>query len=127
MANYNKVLQYAREMRKNPTKAEKIFWRNVRNRRFEGEKFYRQYIIKHGGYMTKESYFIADFYCHKSKLIIELDGPIHEQQQEYDEVREEILNQLGYKILRFKNEEILQNWQEVKTKIKEVLDPHNIN
>ena len=45
MTNYEKVLNYAREMRKNPTKAEKIFWGKVRNKRFEGEKFYRQYII----------------------------------------------------------------------------------
>jgi len=108
-------------MRKNPTKAEKIFWGKVRNKRFEGEKFYRQYIIKHGGYMTNESYFIADFYCHKTKLIIELDGPIHNYQKEYDEIREEILKQMGFQILRFKNEEVLQNWQEVKKRIKELL------
>lgn len=121
MNKYQQILEYARDMRKNPTKAEKCFWSKVRNKNFQGEKFYRQYIIQHGGYMTKESFFIADFYCHKNKLIIELDGLIHQYQIEYDKIREEILRQMEYTIIRFSNEEVLEDWNTVRGKLKEAL------
>ncbi len=90
----------------------------MRNRKLLGEKFYRQYIIQHGGYMTSESFFIADFYCHKNKLIIELDGLIHLQQIEYDKIREEILKQMEYTVIRFTNEEVLEQWTMVREKLK---------
>ncbi len=121
MNKYQQILEYARGMRKNPTKAERCFWLRVRNRKFQGEKFYRQYIIQHGGYMTSESFFIADFYCHKNKLIIELDGGIHQYQIEYDKIREEILEQMEYTIIRFTNEEVLGNWNTIQEKLEEAL------
>ena len=121
MAKYQQILEYARDMRKNPTKAERYFWTKVRNRKLFGEKFYRQYIIQHGGYMTSESFFIADFYCHTNKLIIELDGLIHLQQIEYDKIREEILEQMKYTVIRFTNEEVLEQWTMVREKLKVAL------
>ncbi|WP_420575338.1 DUF559 domain-containing protein [Ekhidna sp.] len=116
---YSQILEYARSLRKNRTPAEKIFWANVRNRKFKGLKFNRQFIIEH----EDRSYFIADFYCHEHKLIIEVDGGIHTQQIEYDKIREDILFDLGYKVLRFKNEEILNDWMNVDERLAAQLTP----
>lgn len=59
-------------------------------------------------------FFIGDFYCHTGKTIIELDRKIHLQQLEYDKLREADLIEMGYKILRFKNEEVLYHWTKVE-------------
>lgn len=115
MSGYKTVKNYARELRKNQTPAEQIMWRALRNRNFHGKKFNRQFIIQHGGFIGKLSYFIADFHCHEHKLIIEIDGKIHLQQIEYDKIREGILIGMGYQILRFTNEA-------VHAKLGEVLD-----
>ena len=76
-----------KELRQNQTKAEEILWFELRNNKL-GAKFKRQHSI--GGY-------IADFYCQKHKLIIELDGEIHESKEnkEYDEVRDKFFKELG--------------------------------
>ncbi|MEP5612252.1 MAG: endonuclease domain-containing protein [Cyclobacteriaceae bacterium] len=110
---HNQILLYARELRKNQPRAEKFFWAQVRNRRLRGLKFNRQFIIEH----ESRSYFIADFYCHEYKLIVEIDGGIHKQQVEYDKIREDILVEMGYDIIRFSNEEILRRWSEVEEKL----------
>ena len=65
------------ELRKNATPAEEIFWQKVRNKRFEGKKFRRQYPVFHDITGT-ETFFIADFYCPEEKLIVELDGRYHQ-------------------------------------------------
>jgi len=65
-----------RDLRKNSKNAEKIFWRTVRDRKFEKRKFVRQHPLFHD-MIGKESFFIADFYCHEERLIIELDGDYH--------------------------------------------------
>ena len=62
---------------------------------------------------SKGSYFIADFYCHEAKLIIEVDGDIHIKQKEYEESRSRILESLGYRVIRLKNEEVLKDDMEV--------------
>jgi len=62
-------------------------------------------------------FFVADFCCAKIKLIVEIDGKIHDNQKEYDEYRTYILNNLGYKIIRFKNHEILHNFPLVVKKL----------
>jgi len=115
--NYSRILEYARELRKNQTKAEKYFWRVVRNRKFQGYKFNRQFIIEH----ESHSFFIADFYCHEKKLIVEIDGDVHRAQVEYDKIREEILQDLGFRIIRFKNEEVLKNWSGVDEQLAKAL------
>jgi len=109
-----------RELRKNSTNAEKIFWERVRNRKFMGLKINRQFPIFYD-LLGKESFFIADFYCHEKKLVIELDGKIHARQKEQDELRTEIMNQLGIKVIRFKNEEVEQNIDNVLLKISKNL------
>jgi very-short-patch-repair endonuclease len=66
-------------------------------------------------------YYIPDFYCHKAKLVIEADDPIHLLKKEYDKNRDEVLSGLGLNILRFENEQILNNTESVLNKIKKHL------
>lgn len=101
-----------RDLRKNPTPAEKFFWNEVRRNKL-GVSFRRQYpIVFYIGKTRK--LFIADFFCKERKLIIEIDGKIHEKQKEYDEARTFIINDLGYSVMRFSNEQILNNFSEIK-------------
>lgn len=94
------MLELARELRKNETKVEKLLWFHLRNRRFHGLKFKRQFVIEP---------YIVDFACISHKVIIEADGSQHLENVEYDQIRTEHLNLLGYKVLRFWNNEILKN------------------
>ncbi len=110
-----------RELRKNQTNAEKIFWENVRNRKFMGLKINRQFPIFYDLQGT-ETFYIADFYCHEKKLIIEIDGKIHEKQHDQDAQRTFILNLLGFKVIRFKNDEVEHDITEVLNKIKSILN-----
>jgi type I restriction enzyme R subunit len=73
------LLRRVREFRKHPTTAEAMLWECLRGRRLNGTKFRRQHPIRR---------YVVDFYCHEHKLIVELDGEIHEHQREYDAVRE---------------------------------------
>jgi very-short-patch-repair endonuclease len=84
-------------------------------------KFLRQYPICVDSKFGKSLYYIPDFYCHKMKLVVEADGPVHNFKKEYDRNRDEVLTALGLKILRFKNEEILNDIQSVLNKIAGIL------
>ena len=117
---YKDILEFARALRKNQTLAEQFFWEKVRNRRFFGKKFTRQYIIQHSEFNGEKAYFIADFHCHEKNLIVELDGKIHEERVEYDKIRSEILQEMGFHIIRFSNEEVLERWPLVEGRLKEV-------
>lgn len=107
----------ARDLRRNSTQAENIFWEIVRNRKFCNKKFYRQYPFFYD-LTGKESFFVADFYCYEEKLIIELDGKIHQYRLKEDKDRTEIINYLGIRVLRFKNEEVMNNLSKVMDEIK---------
>ena len=98
------------------TEAEKILWEALRNRKLIGAKFRRQHPI---------SVFILDFYCHEYKLVVEIDGGVHEdvEVKEYDKGREEELRELKLKVIRFKNEEVMENLKEVLEQIKKYLTP----
>ena len=96
----------ARELRQNMTEAEKALWQELRNRKFLKLKFLRQHPIIYQVIDNKPRYFIADFICYEKKLVIEVDGFIHEFQKESDEHREEILKSLELNILRIRNEEV---------------------
>jgi len=109
-----------RDLRKNSTKAEKIFWEVVRNKRFIGKKFYRQYPLFYD-ITGKESFFVADFYSHQEKLVVELDGVIHKYRLKEDKERENILNYLGLNIIRFRNDEVLNNLDDVLSNLKVIL------
>ncbi|QHL87544.1 methionine synthase [Nibribacter ruber] len=106
------LLNFSRDGRKNPTVAEDILWPELRGKKLEGHKFRRQHPIHE---------FIADFVCIRKMLVIEVDGEYHTKQQEYDALRSEVLNSLGYRVLRFTNEEILQETPLVLEKIKQTL------
>jgi very-short-patch-repair endonuclease len=106
-----------RELRKKSTKAEMILWEIVRRKDFYGKKFYRQYPFFHD-ITGKETFFIVDFYCHKEKLIIELDGKYHQYRLEEDEKRTDILNFLGVRVIRFNNDEVENDFANVVLKIK---------
>ena len=105
----------AQFLRRNETKAEKLLWEKLRNNQLEGLKFRRQHPV---------NIYIADFYCHKFKLIIELDGDYHDQeeQKQKDEVRTEVLRLNDLKIIRFKNEEVEQDINQVLITIKNKIE-----
>jgi very-short-patch-repair endonuclease len=102
------LAQRARELRSNQTPAEQMLWEKLRGNRLNGFHFRRQQVI--GG-------FIVDFYCHRAGLAVELDGKIHEFQQEYDGERERLLAEYGIRVLRFKNDEVVADLAGVMEKI----------
>jgi cyclase len=104
------LFQLAHDLRKNMTDAEKHLWHHLKLH-FEGYKFRRQHPL--GPY-------IADFYCHKAKLVIELDGSIHNQQiiKENDIVRQRVIEELGITVMRFQNKEVFNHIDLVLNKIK---------
>lgn len=94
------LLTKARELRRNPTDAEKLLWRHLRNRQLNGYKFKRQVPINN---------YIVDFVCESAKLIIELDGGQHADQIAYDRKRSNFLESMNFKVIRFWNNDVLQN------------------
>ena len=103
-----KKLGKAKELRRGMTETEKILWDNLRGNQLNGLHFRRQQVIE--GYIT-------DFYCHAARLVIEVDGSIHDSQKEEDQKRELVLKSRGLKIIRFKNEEVNADLQGVLTRI----------
>ena len=108
---YSKIFENANALKNNQTKAEYIMWQVLRGRQLNGAKFRRQHPIQK---------FIVDFYCHEFKLVIELDGGVHDIDfiKENDERREVELKNLGLKIIRFKNEEIFDSLETVMETVK---------
>lgn len=104
--------QRSRELRRTMTPAERVLWNELRGGKLAGKRFRRQQII--GGY-------IADFYCHEAGLVIELDGAVHEQQRDYDRAREESIRLFGLTVVRFTNDEILQQLPRVLETIRRVI------
>ncbi|MBI4546882.1 MAG: DUF559 domain-containing protein, partial [Ignavibacteriae bacterium] len=98
-----------------------MLWQQVRNRKLLGEKFVRQFPIFFKNPSGKEAFYIADFYCHRHRLVIELDGRHHYYQQDYDDARTDIIEGMGMKIMRFQNKDIENNLAEVLRKITELL------
>jgi len=109
------IFEKARTLRKHMTPSEKILWQHLKNRKLFGLKFRRQHPIAH---------FIVDFYCPQAKLVIELDGGIHDskEQKEHDGNRTEELKQMGIKELRFGNDEVESNYELVLEKIANLLN-----
>ena len=97
------VKKRARELRNKETFSEKLLWKELRNRKLCGYKFLRQHPIVYNPNGSCVKYFVADFYCDIKKTVIELDGPIHENNLEYDQFRDEEMVNLGLHILRMKN------------------------
>jgi len=110
------IRDLARNLRIKPTGAEKRLWENIRNRKL-GAKFNRQFPIRFE-YENTMRFFIADFHCAELKLIVEIDGKIHDHQKEYDENRTHVLSVLGYKVVRYKNDEVMNNLKRVIEDLK---------
>lgn len=104
------LFEYARLNKQTQTPAEKLLWQHLRNRRLKGHKFRRQHPI---------SDFIADFYCAEQKLINELDGDYHHEpdQQQYDKGRTYELKDIGIRVIRFPNQEVLHRIEDVLERI----------
>ena len=100
----------AKELRKNETNTEGLLWEHLKGKQIKNYKFRRQHPI---------NLYIADFYCHKLKLVIEIDGEYHfsEEQVLKDLERTTYLNGVGLEVIRFKNEEILENVNTVLSKL----------
>ena len=101
----NLIFENAKLLRKNMTHAESILWAHLKTKP-NGFKFRRQHPL---------GIYIADFYCHKLKLVIELDGSIHDNEEVKlnDEIRQKFIEEDGILVMRFKNEEILKDIQNV--------------
>jgi len=114
----SEITTRTRKLRKNLTAAEQKLWDAIRNRKL-GIKFRRQYPII---YFDKDvrHCFIADFASLEQKIVIELDGKIHDLQKEYDVARSHIINKLGFKVIRFTNENIFSNIETVISELKVV-------
>jgi len=107
------IVALCRELRQQETPAEKILWFHLRNRKLFEHKFLRQYPVCVESLLGRRLYYIPDFYCHKAKLVIEADGPIHNFKKDYDKNRDEVLQALGLRILRFENEQIINDTDSV--------------
>jgi very-short-patch-repair endonuclease len=99
-----KLKPMAKEMRSKPTPAENLLWQRLRSHRLRGMKFRRQHNIER---------FIVDFYCRDAKLVVEVDGLIHQYQKEEDAIRQEFLESQKLRVIRFTNEDVLTNLDDV--------------
>ncbi len=107
------LLRNARQLRKSGTDAEQWVWKHLRNRQINGYKFCRQVPI--GNY-------VVDFLCKKAKLIIELDGSQHSLQKQHDQQRTEYLVAQGYRVVRYWNNQVLQEGEAVLEDILKELE-----
>ena len=106
-------MELAKQLRRSMTPAERGLWQELRANRMRGLQFRRQQVI--AGY-------IADFYCDAVGMIIEVDGLIHEAQQDWDVERQQAIEQLGITVLRFTNDEVLGNLANVLERIGVTID-----
>ena len=107
------IFERAKAMRENMTDAEEAVWKLLKSKNMLGLRFKPQHPI---------DIFIADFYCHQLKLVIEIDGGIHKskEQKEYDIGRTAELEQWGIKVIRFSNEEVENNIHQIKNEIEQI-------
>ncbi|MEJ7626408.1 MAG: DUF559 domain-containing protein [Ferruginibacter sp.] len=114
ITEWKKTIAFAKENRHLPTEAEDTMWQILRNRNVDDLKFRRQHPV--AGY-------IPDFVCLENKLIVEIDGGYHDEQEEkiFDAAREEWLKEFGFSMIRFSNEEVKNNVEAVKKKISNAI------
>ena len=105
-------IEFARQLRRQPTRSEEILWRRLRGSRFRGAKFRRRVPFDR---------FVVDFYCHAAKLVVELDGRQHDWYAEYDAERTTILECRNVKVIRFTNAEVEGDLNSVLMRIGEAL------
>ena len=111
------VQNLAKGFRKQPTPAEALLWKALRDKQLDGIKFHRQ---------RPFTRYILDFYAPSVKLVIEIDGGIHEkpEQKEYDKIRTDFLKENGLKVIRFTNEQVLNELEFCLAEIHRAICPH---
>jgi very-short-patch-repair endonuclease len=102
-------LEQAKKLRRAMTPAERQLWTSLRGNRLKGLHFRRQQVIDG---------FIVDFYCHAAGLVVEVDGPVHDQQADYDTERDRVLSARGLRILHVPNSEVMQDLMRVLARIE---------
>ena len=107
------TLEAARILRKSMTRTEKLLWDKLKGKQICRLRFRRQHPI---------DFFIADFYCHQIRLVVEIDGEIHNQQEEYDDGRSAEMEKFDIKVIRFKNWEVENDIENVIIKIKNIVN-----
>ena len=112
---HQKIFHNSKSLRQGQTKAEARLWKYVRNRKIAGKKIRRQHPV--GSY-------IVDFYCHECLLVIEVDGFVHlvDDNPQYDAEREKQLENLGLRVIRFTNDQVLCNLELVLLEIRKHLE-----
>ena len=110
------MLQRARELRKRQTPEEAKLWAVLRSRGLDGYKFKRQVPIGH---------FVVDFFCEEANLVIELDGGQHQAQEEYDSERTIFLQNNGFRVIRFWNNDVKSSFNDVIVAIQFALKDKN--
>jgi very-short-patch-repair endonuclease len=106
------IKKRVRDLRRRQAEAEEILWGYLRNRRCSGEKFVRQYPLSYAVNGDRR-FFVADFYCHRKRLVIEADGGIHAGRKNCDACRDEILHMKELTILRLTNDEVFSDINQV--------------
>jgi very-short-patch-repair endonuclease len=108
------IFSNAKKLRENPTQAEELMWLSLRNNQLEGYKFRRQYPSLN---------YIVDFYCHQLKLVVEIDGEYHKtvEQKKLDKKRTVNIQFQGLDVIRFTNEEVLNDIDSILRTIKEFI------
>ncbi len=108
------ILEASRRLRSEMTPAETVLWNALRKEGIPGIRFRRQHAIGR---------FVLDFYCPAERLAVEVDGGVHDEpdQAEYDRARTEALSQLGIRVLRVRNEEVMRDLESVIERIKSTL------
>jgi very-short-patch-repair endonuclease len=115
--NLKKLKDLRKDLRKHLTPAEAVLWKALQSRRLEGRKSRRQHSIGN---------FIVDFYCSEERLVIELDGEVHNNSltREYDELKTNFLKSFGIKVIRFENRAVFDNLEGVLNNIKDQFGNH---
>lgn len=104
---YHKIKEIKRKLRNNTTPSEELLWKHIRNRKLRGRKFLRQHAIVYDSREDEHFFFVPDFYCEAEQLAIELDGKVHDFSKKKDAKRDAILSEKGIKVIRIKNEELI--------------------
>ena len=110
-----RTFRFAKKLRREMTEAERFLWWHLSRNQVDGFRFKRQHPIRN---------YIADFYCHKAKLIIEVDGAIHDQEEQRirDQERTFAIEELGCRVLRLRNSDVTNNIEQVLNMIRNELN-----
>jgi very-short-patch-repair endonuclease len=106
------IMEMAKALRKEMTHTERLLWDRLNNKQLLKVRFRRQHPIYR---------FIADFYCHAARLVVEVDGGIHNSRKEYDEGRAAEMERFGIKVIRFRNDDVEKNIEDVIYRIEEIV------